>query len=176
MALKINGSKVPIVTVEDLEKARGTRLKMSGRPSKYSALLAADICQRLESGETLTSICKPLAMPHISTIYDWEVALPEFSEALARARRRSAHSLADQSLDIVDHSKNSLDLTQVRSAEIRSKTRLELAKFHNRSYFGDKVLVQGDIVIETMADRIKRLTGAPVEIPAEFRHIVKQIK
>jgi hypothetical protein len=171
-----NGSKVPVITAEDIEKARGKRVKLSGRPSKYNAMVAAEICQRLEAGETLTKICKSLAMPMISTVYDWEGVLPEFAEALARARRRSAHTLADDCIDIVDKTTGALDLTQVRSAEIRSKTRLELAKFHNRSYFGDKVLVQGDIVIETMADRIKRLTGASVEIPAEFRHIVKQIK
>lgn len=169
----INGKKAPWVTPEDIEKARGRLIKSRGCPSKYTALIAADIFQRLEEGQTLTSICRLPGMPHISVIYDWEGALPEFAEGLARARRLHAHSIASDSMDIIDSTAGSINLTQVRSAEVRAKHRLELAKVHNRAYYGDKMAVSHDVVIETMADRLKRLTGGFVEIPAQFSHIIE---
>ena len=170
----INGSKVAPCSPAQLEKARGKYLKGIGAPSKYTPAIASEICSRLEAGETLTSICKLTGMPHISVVYDWEGVLPEFAEALGRARRRSAHTLADDSLDIIDGTAKAKDLTEVRSGEMRAKHRLELAKVHNRAYFGDKMAVSHDVVVETMADRLKRLTGGVVTIPAEFTHIIEE--
>lgn len=170
----INGKKAPWVTSEDIEKARGRLIKSRGTASKYTALLAADICQRIEDGETLTSICKLPGFPALSTVYDWEGALPEFAEALARARRRSAHTLADKCLDIINGTDKAPDLVKVRSGEMRSKYHLELAKVRDRAYYGDKVAVSHDVVIESMADRLKRLTGSAVTIPAQFSHIIEK--
>lgn len=73
--------------------------KKVGRPEKYSEEKGREICKMIESGLTLTSICEPEDMPHISTIYDWQDAHPEFAESYARARSRQADTLASKVLD-----------------------------------------------------------------------------
>lgn len=53
----------------------------------------------LEAGLTLTQICTLPEMPHISTVYDWQDAFPDFAENYARARARQADTLANRVLD-----------------------------------------------------------------------------
>lgn len=72
--------------------------KKTGRPSTYSKDKAKDICQMIESGMTLNTICELDDMPHISTIYDWIDSNPEFGESYARARQRQADTLASMVL------------------------------------------------------------------------------
>ena len=73
--------------------------KKVGRPDEYSEEKGKEICKMIESGLTLTSICNLPDMPHISTIYDWQDAHPEFAESYARARSRQADTLASKVLD-----------------------------------------------------------------------------
>jgi hypothetical protein len=60
---------------------------MTGRPSVYTAEIAAEICVRLACGESLRAICHDETMPGQMTIYRW---LSEncggFREQYARAR------------------------------------------------------------------------------------------
>lgn len=62
--------------------------------SKYTAELAASICQRVAEGESLRSICRAdPSMPTEKTVWNWARSHPDFAEcwALARqmARRRA---------------------------------------------------------------------------------------
>ena len=60
----------------------------------YSEQKANEICQMVESGMSLVSICALPDMPHISTIYDWIDNMPNLSDKYARARQRQADTLA----------------------------------------------------------------------------------
>jgi len=60
----------------------------------YSENKANEICQMVESGMSLVSICALPDMPHISTVYDWIDNNPNLSEKYARARQRQADTLA----------------------------------------------------------------------------------
>lgn len=72
------------------------------RPSDYSEDVAADICQRLAGGESLTKICGPDDMPHVSTVYRWIGKHETFRDIYARAREDQADTLADEILKIAD--------------------------------------------------------------------------
>src|SRR4051812_2164281 len=58
-----------------------------GRPSTYTAELAATICARLATGETLRAVCRDDGMPSESTVRTWALDDREgFSAHYARAR------------------------------------------------------------------------------------------
>jgi hypothetical protein len=60
----------------------------------YSEQKANEICQMIESGMSLVSICSLDDMPRISTVYDWIDKLPDLADRYARARQRQADTLA----------------------------------------------------------------------------------
>ena len=60
----------------------------------YSEQKANEICQMVESGMSLVSICALPDMPHMSTVYDWIDNMPNLSDKYARARQRQADTLA----------------------------------------------------------------------------------
>ena len=45
--------------------------RKTGRPSKYTPELAAEIARRLSDGEPLRQICRDEHMPHWTNIYEW---------------------------------------------------------------------------------------------------------
>ncbi len=149
------GENLPVVTPEGLNGARKRYLAKLGRPTKYNDELAAEICARIEAGETLSRICDGQDstgqdMPHRGTINDWAANLPHFASDLARARSRSGSALADNAQDIVDRlhdDQAGLNLVQVRVGEVRAKLRLELAKSYDRDQYGDKRQVSGEITV-----------------------------
>lgn len=66
-----------------------------GRPSKYTPEVANEICERLSSGETLTSICADDHMPADRTVDDWvNDDVDGFSASYMRARARWHDSIA----------------------------------------------------------------------------------
>jgi hypothetical protein len=173
MMAKLTGQNFPVVTSDDINKAEEKYLKKSGRPTKYNAHIAAEIIARLKTGETLTHICRDVRMPHLASIYNWEGQSPAFLEGVTRARKGQAAALVDESKDALLDATAS-DMPTVRLAEAKAKHFLELGRVFDPSRFGNQVRVNHDVVIESMADRIKRLTGGSVVIPAEFSHIVDE--
>ena len=73
-----------------------------GRPSRYSAALAGEICQRLAAGESLRSICRDEKMPALSTVLLWVVdgQHPDFSEQYRVAREAAGFAHADQIIEL----------------------------------------------------------------------------
>lgn len=58
----------------------------SGRTSKYSAEIAAEICRQVANGSNLSKICIQAEMPCRDTVYKWFSDVPSFSDDYARAR------------------------------------------------------------------------------------------
>jgi len=73
-----------------------------GRPSAYSDKVANDICIRIALGESLRRICMEDGMPAQSSVYEWLLRYPDFSEKYARARELQAETQFDELTDIVD--------------------------------------------------------------------------
>lgn len=107
--------------------------KKPGPVSMYTEALAEAICERMEKGRTLLSICREDGMPSLSTIYRWLDDFPEFGEAFARASKIGAHSLVEEGLDILDSS----DPEHASLANYRAGYRRWLAGKRNSAY-GDK--------------------------------------
>jgi hypothetical protein len=80
--------------------------KPTGRPSKFTQQLFAEICERMALGETLTDICKDAHMPSRITVVNWVNADEELSRQYARAREAQADFWADQLLEIADDGTN----------------------------------------------------------------------
>ena len=81
---------------------------MQGRPSLYTEELAAEICQRIASGETLSQICRTSEhMPARTTVLLWALDDREgFSDRYARAREMQFEAWADEITEISDDGTN----------------------------------------------------------------------
>lgn len=73
-----------------------------GRSTEFDQGTADTICERLEDGESLRSICIDEGMPARSTIYKWAEDIPEFSVQYAHAREEQAHKLFYEVISIAD--------------------------------------------------------------------------
>ena len=76
---------------------------MTGRPSKFTAKIADEICGRLAEGESLIDIVRSDGMPSYSTVLKWRADNEAFSEMYTRAREDSAHYDADEMKVIADN-------------------------------------------------------------------------
>lgn len=84
-----------------MSKQKGEPAKR-GRPSKFTAEVAAEICERLANGEPLARICRDEHMPGVVTVWEWEQADAAFSERVARARSAGFDEIAYDMLHIAD--------------------------------------------------------------------------
>lgn len=71
------------------------RAKRMGRPSLFTQAIAAEICERLISGESLRTICDDENMPGKTTVLVWAHEREDFRDQYARARELSGESDAD---------------------------------------------------------------------------------
>ena len=95
-----------------------------GRPSKYTKVLGAGICEALANGPSLRSICRNglegVNVPNMATIFRWllDDRMGEFREQYTQARLAQADAYADQigdlAQDVLD--KPELDPNRVRVA------------------------------------------------------------
>lgn len=79
-----------------------------GRPTIYSEEVAAEICSRIASGESVRSIGRDPKMPAFQTIMLWLVdgKHNDFLDQYAVARKIQAEALADEIFDIADDGSN----------------------------------------------------------------------
>lgn len=77
-----------------------------GRPSLYSLELAALICDRIASGESLRQVCRDESMPCTSTVLKWAREIEEFSQHYAKAREALLEHWAEEITEIADDGSN----------------------------------------------------------------------
>jgi hypothetical protein len=125
--------------------------KKRGRPSKWSAEIAAEICRRLSTGQPLAVICREEAMPHPNSVRQWMKARPDFAEAITEARATGFDALAAECLTIADDTAGDVIATDygprvdngvIQRAKLKIETRLKLlSKWHPQKY-GDKIEIE----------------------------------
>ncbi len=138
-----------------------------GRPTKYTPTLAESICERLSSGESLTSICAAEEMPKRTTVVGWQDQHDGFSTAYARARIAYADAIFDEAIEIADDSsgdwttrtKNSeeirvVDHENIQRARLRVETRMKAAAKINPAKYGEKldVNMSGELNVSQLSD------------------------
>jgi len=145
--------------------------KKLGRPSKYSPELAAEIAQRLSTGEPLRKICRDEHMPHWTVMYDWLAKDKDLSLQVARAREAGYEALAEEALEIADERPEVNELIDKKTGEVlsidlssayiswqknRIETRLKLLACWSPAKYGNRTVVAGDdknpLVVEASFD------------------------
>lgn len=127
-----------------------------GRPSKYTPELAAEICERLATGEPLAQICRDDHMPAFQKVYEWMGRDPALSGAIARAREIGYDKMAEEVLEIADNPKwGQVQIMDDKGTTVRTEdmlghrklqieTRLKLLAKWNPKRYGDRVALAGD--------------------------------
>ena len=142
-----------------------------GRPSKYSAQLAAEICARMADGQSLREICRDDAMPAKSTVMLWLKSKEGFSDQYAQACQARADYWADEILEIADDGTNDWMLRKSGDDEVtvannehisRSKLRVDARKWLMSKMvpkkYGDRVISEvggiggGPLQVEDLTD------------------------
>jgi hypothetical protein len=142
-----------------------------GRPTLYSAELAATICERLAEGETLRAICRDDAMPARSSVYLWLGEWPEFSVQYARAREAQADTLADEALDVSRESTSTtaqadrVKLDAIKWATAHTSPR----KYGPRMGLDVSALGGGPVKVEHSVDADPDRLAALLSLAAEIR-------
>jgi hypothetical protein len=145
--------------------------KKLGRPSKYSPELAAEIAQRLSTGEPLRKICRDEHMPHWTVMYDWLAKDKDLYLQVARAREAGYEALAEEALEIADERPEVNELIDKKTGEVlnidlssayiswqknRIETRLKLLACWSPAKYGNRTVVAGDdknpLVVEASFD------------------------
>jgi hypothetical protein len=135
--------------------------------------VAAEICRRIASGQTLLAVCGDSDMPHHDAIYDEMRRSPSFAEAIARARAESAHGLAMQVVEIADAAGPHDNPQLVKN---RCDQRRWLAGKYNALY-SDKVAVT-DSDGGSIATRLAKMSAAErsawaAEVAAQARALLE---
>ncbi len=143
------------------------KTKKTGRPSKYTLDLAESICERLSSGESLTSICSAEGMPKRTTVVGWQGQHDGFSTAYARARVAYADAIFDEAIEIADDSSGDwttkvvrgeeakvVDHENIQRSRLRVDTRLRVAAKINPAKYGEKldVNMSGELNVSHLSD------------------------
>lgn len=120
--------------------------------STYTEEIAAEICERLSTGEPLRQICRDTHMPSWRTVYDWIEARPDFAARFARGRDIGYDAIAEETLELVDTvperitspAGDRIDPGYVQWQRIRVEQRLKLlAKWSPRYRENTKVELTG---------------------------------
>ena len=121
----------------------------TGRPTKYTKVMAEEICSRIASGESLRSICKDDHIAAMANVMKWLLSDAEvykgFREQYAQARQIQYELMADEIMDIADDGSNDYmkrtgkdgDEGYVLNGEHVQRSRLRV---DSRKWFLSKVL------------------------------------
>ena len=136
--------------------------KKTGRPSRYTSELAAEICDRISKGEPLLQICGDEHMPKRQTVYDWLERIDGLSVQFARAREAGCDAMAEEALIIAntpilgrkkvfssgsEEGEDSMTVTEedmLGHRKLQIETRLKLLACWNPAKYGTKVQMGGD--------------------------------
>jgi hypothetical protein len=125
-----------------------------GRPSTFTAELAAVICGKLSEGQTLREVCRDESLPSESTVRGWALDDREgFSAQYTRAREIGYLAMADELLEVADDGKNDwmerrddegkasyvLNGEHVQRSRLRVDTRKWMLSKALPKVFGDKI-------------------------------------
>src|SRR4051794_9310681 len=144
---------------------------MTGRPSLYTAEIAAEIFERLASGESLSSVCRADRMPTRQAVHEWIAAdRGGFGDKYARACNARADRFADEIIEIADDTSNDwivrdgetvINHEHIQRSRLRVDARKWLMARMAPKKYGDKVTLGGDP--ETPLRVVNRIEIVPVE-------------
>lgn len=141
---------------------------MAGQPKKNADLmrlrdepdLGEQILEAMGGGMTMTAIYDLTGISK-AAVLEWVEQDTERAARASRARARAAHALVDESIEIADklqpvekvHDDGTVTVVlpsadEVRAAKLRTQVRQWAAERWNRSAYGQKVEVSGQIDVQ----------------------------
>lgn len=109
------------------------------RPPTYTPELAETICERLEQGESLASICRSEGMPSVRTVLRWADERQDFADDYRRAREAAGEFLDDQINEI---QKTAVDKDTAQAARVRITALQWRASKQAPRKYGDRLDLQ----------------------------------
>ena len=153
--------------------------KKRGRPNLHTDQLAAQICARIATGESLRKLCEAPEMPSVATVMRWlfdphPAGDPRLDFREQYAREAQAELLVDEMIEIADDDAGDVlrdldgNVYGVNNVRVnRHKLRLDI-----RKWYASKVLPR-------FADKVTHEGGdKPIEIEAEVmddRELARQV-
>ena len=129
----------------------------------YSAKIVKKICDMIETGESVSKICRMKGMPEKKSVYRWLAKYPEFMEEYMAAKICGVEALVDQMMDIANDS--SMDFKEVNGKKTfdgdhvqRSRLRIDTIKWVSTKLvprlYGDRtqVDVSGEVGVKALSD------------------------
>lgn len=123
--------------------------KKMGRPTLYSAELAAAICEQIALGYSMRTVCKADDMPSMASVFKWLRENDDFSKQYARACEERTEAMAEDLLDIADDGTNDYFETEdgkqqyngdsIQRSKLRVDTRKWLMAKMKPKKYGDKL-------------------------------------
>lgn len=147
--------------IDSVVKKQTQSLAMA-RPSIFNAEVFAQICERLGTGEPLAQICRDPGMPSYSSVYAWQQARRDISEAIARARDEGEDLIAANCRNIARGKEgSSLD---VQRDKLIIDTDLKLLAKWNPKKYGEKIQAEHSsdpaapftVLVSSVLDRDRR--------------------
>ncbi len=117
-----------------------------GRPSRYNAEQAGEICRLIAQGLSLREICTRKEMPASGTVYRWLAEYPEFQEQYARAREEQADGFAEEVLAIADRCPP--ETGEVAKAKLQIDVRKWIAAKLAPKKYGDRLDLSADMRVK----------------------------
>lgn len=122
-----------------------------GRPSSFTKEMGDLICDRMETGESLRSICKDDDFPHLGQVIKWLAsnANIEFRLQYAHSRQVGLEVMADEVLNIADQepvktADGKIDNAGVQHQRLRVDTRKWILSKQLPKVYGDRTILAGD--------------------------------
>jgi len=135
-----------------------------GRPTKYTEILADDICERIAKGKSLINICGELNLSY-SQVMVWLKKYPDFTDNYARAREAQADWYADEIISVIDNAKS--DRNEIERAKVKIEALKWVASKLKPKKYGDKIdLTSG-------GDRIEIPIYGGLSVSAKERKILE---
>lgn len=108
-----------------------------GRPEfPYTAEIAEEFLERMETGEPILSICDSEGMPSWATICKWKRLRPDFATMYARARESSAESCEHRAVAAAEKAN---DRDSAAAATVQANTLKWAAAKRNPRTHGDRI-------------------------------------
>lgn len=128
-------------------------MSKTGRPTKYTPEMAAEICELVSQRVPVVEICAREDMPDKATLYRWKRSNPEFCANYARAREERADSRQDHIDEIIDLVKRG-ELPPKAAQVIIDAEKWQMGKEQPKTY-GDKITneITGELAVTDTVDR-----------------------
>lgn len=118
-----------------------TAPKPIGRPTRFTAKLSDEICDRIATGESLNTICQDLGIAYRAVLM-WLRKYPEFMLKYMRARDEQADFYADELRDIAYNVP--ADKDAIEKAKLKSENLKWIASKLKPRKYGDKLDLTSD--------------------------------